>query len=59
MTLDADQRRALAVLADTGRDGAGEAIMAARFEVEVMAGLVRPRMGERGSRNGARRRPYL
>jgi hypothetical protein len=36
-----DQRRALAVLAETGRDGAAEAIMAARFGVEVLAGLVR------------------
>jgi len=38
---DTEQRRALAVLADTGRDGAAEAIMAARFGVEVLAGLVR------------------
>jgi hypothetical protein len=41
MTINAEQRRALAVLADTGRDGAAEAIMAARFGVEVLAGLVR------------------
>jgi len=39
--IDDGQRRALAVLADTGRDGAAEAIMAARFGVEVLAGLVR------------------
>jgi len=41
MMLNTEQRRALAVLADTGRDGAAEAIMAARFEVEVLTGLVR------------------
>ena len=41
MTLNTKQCRALAVLADTGRDGAAEAIMAARFGVEVLAGLVR------------------
>ena len=40
MRLTTEQRRALAVLADTGRDGAAEAIMAARFGVEVLAGLV-------------------
>jgi hypothetical protein len=36
-----EQRLALGVLADAGRDGAAEAIMAARFGVEVLAGLVR------------------
>jgi hypothetical protein len=41
MTLNTEQRRALAVLADTGWDGAAEAILAARFGVEVLAGLVR------------------
>ena len=40
MMLTTEQRRALAVLADTGRDSAAEAIMAARFGVEVLAGLV-------------------
>jgi hypothetical protein len=41
MMLTTEQRRALVVLTDTGRDGAAEAIMAARFGVEVLAGLVR------------------
>jgi hypothetical protein len=39
MMLTTEQGRALA--ADTGRDGAAEATMAARFGVEVLAGLVR------------------
>jgi hypothetical protein len=38
MMLTTEPRR---VLADNGRDGAAEAIMAARFGVEVLAGLVR------------------
>jgi hypothetical protein len=41
MTPNIEQRCALAVLADAGREGAAEAIMAARFGVEVLAGLVR------------------
>ena len=41
MMLTTEQRRALAVLVDTGGDGTAEAVMAARFGVEVLAGLVR------------------
>jgi len=40
MMLTTQQRRALAVLADTGRDGAAEAIMAARLGVEVLRRLL-------------------
>jgi len=36
-----EQRRALAMLANTGRRGNTEAIMAVHFTVELLAGLVR------------------
>jgi hypothetical protein len=41
MMLITEHRCALAVRADTGGDGVAEAIVAARFGVEVLAGLVR------------------
>jgi hypothetical protein len=41
MTLEPDQRRALAMIADTGMNGATEAIMIANgFTVDLLAGLV-------------------
>jgi hypothetical protein len=40
MKLTAEQRRAVAMLAGAGPRGATEAIMAANFGVELLAGLV-------------------
>jgi hypothetical protein len=40
MPLDADQRRALKMLAGVGPRGASEAIMAVHFDVDLLAGLV-------------------
>jgi hypothetical protein len=41
MALTADQRRALNLLATAGPSGRTEGIMAAHFDVELLAGLVR------------------
>jgi hypothetical protein len=41
MTINADQRRALVILADARPSGRTEGIMALHFTVELLAGLVR------------------
>jgi hypothetical protein len=48
------QATRLAMLAGTGPRGATESIMPVHFDVELLAGLVPPRMGEHANRNGAR-----